>query len=109
MMEDEAMTSPSNRNSIFSLVLCAGVALRLCGTPRLGAQVTGGTISGTVTDASGGLVPNAQVTITNTGTNVVTTVATSNAGFYSAPNLLAGTYRVTAASSGFSTAVVTGV
>src|SRR3972149_1677095 len=107
--EDKTVTSRLNRNSIFRLVLCAVVVLSLCGAPRLDAQVTGGTISGTVTDASGGLVPNAQVTITNTATNVVTTVTTTNEGFYSAPNLLAGPYRVTAAAAGFSTAVVTGV
>src|SRR6266699_3382544 len=76
---------------------------------RLGAQEVGGTIVGTVTDPTGGAVPKADVTITNTATGVKTTVTTSPEGFYSVPNLLPGTYTVAARSSGFSTGVVNGV
>jgi len=108
-MEGEAMGLRVKLSTIFWLLLCALVVLSLCGALRLDAQVTGGTILGTVTDATGLAVPKAEISITNTATGVVTTVATSSEGFYSVPNLLPGTYQVTAKSAGFSTAVMTGI
>lgn len=83
--------------------------LAFCLAPRLSAQVTGGTISGTVTDATGGAIPRVEVTIINTATGVATTATTSPEGFYSVPNLLPGPYQVTAKNPGFSTAIVNGV
>ena len=72
------------------VMLALSIALVvLCFTARLGAQVTGGTILGTVTDTTGAAVPNVQVSITNTSTNVVTNLNTNDAGLYSAPNLAA--------------------
>jgi hypothetical protein len=68
------------------------------------AQVTGATLSGTIKDPSGGVVPNAQVSARNTATGVTREVTADTAGFYSIPNLLAGSYEVTAMSPGFSTA-----
>src|SRR6266576_1342894 len=108
-MEGEAMGLRVKLSTIFWLLLCALVVLSLCAALRLDAQVTGGTILGTVTDATGLAVPKAEISITNTATGVVTTVATSSEGFYSVPNLLPGTYQVTAKSAGFSTAVMTGI
>src|SRR6266481_2138592 len=67
------------------------------------AQVAGATLSGTATDASGAAVPNAKVSIKNTATGVIREVTTDSAGFYSAPNLLPGTYEITAVAPGFST------
>jgi hypothetical protein len=59
------------------------------------AQTSGtGTITGTVTDTSGGAVPNAQVVITNTDTSVTRTITTNAAGEYTAPFLLPGHYEV---------------
>jgi hypothetical protein len=108
-MEGEAMAFRLNANSIFRLILSVVVVLSLCGALRLDAQVTGGTISGTVTDATGGAVPKVEVSITNTATGLVTTVTTTSEGFYSVPNLLPGPYQVTAKAAGFSTAVTSGV
>src|SRR5579864_7474868 len=73
------------------------------------AQVAGATLNGTVADASGAGVPNANVSIKNTATGVVRGVTTDSDGFYSAPNLLPGTYEVTVSAAGFSTAVQTGL
>ena len=73
------------------------------------AQTVGGTISGTVTDQSGAIILRAQISIKNVATAAVRTVSTGNAGFYTVPDLLAGTYQITAAASGFSTAVQSGV
>src|ERR1700730_15263587 len=72
-------------------------------------QVAGGTISGTVTDASGALIPIAQISIRNLATGVTRTVSTDSAGFYSAPNLLPGSYEVTTTAPGFATLVQTGI
>jgi hypothetical protein len=68
---------------------------------NLRAQVAGGTISGTVTDSSGGVISNAQITITNLATGVTRDVTTNQDGFYSAPNLLPGTYEAKFTAQGF--------
>jgi hypothetical protein len=73
------------------------------------AQVTGATLSGTVTDQSGGVVPKAEISIKNIATGVLRTVRTDPAGFYSAPNLLPGSYEITTLARGFSSAVRTGI
>jgi len=76
---------------------------------RVYAQVSGATITGTVSDATGAVIPNAQVSMKNVATGEVREVATNAAGFYSAPNLLPGNYEVTASAPGFSTQVESGV
>jgi hypothetical protein len=67
------------------------------------AQVSGATLSGTVTDSSGAIVPSVQVSIKNEGTGEVRTVTVDSAGYYSAPNLLPGQYDVSATAPGFAT------
>src|SRR5712691_5061439 len=73
------------------------------------AQVAGATLAGTVTDPSGASIPQAQVAITNVATGVIRNVTTDSAGFYTAPNLLPGTYEVRTTATGFSTQVRTGI
>ena len=73
------------------------------------AQVAGGTLSGTITDPSEKLVPQAQVSITNVATGITTTVTTNSDGFYIAPNLLPGEYQVTVSAKGFSTETRKGI
>src|SRR6202140_2329801 len=73
------------------------------------AQVAGATLSGTVTDQSGGVVPQAAISINNIDTGITRASVTSAAGFYSVPNLLPGTYEIKASARGFSTEVQTGV
>ena len=68
---------------------------------KLHAQVAGGTISGTVTDSSGRVVNKVEITITNVATGVTRVVTTNDEGFYSAPNLLPGTYELKFSASGF--------
>jgi hypothetical protein len=75
----------------------------------IGAQVAGGTLSGTITDPSEKLVPQAQVSITNVATGITTTVSTNSDGFYIAPNLLPGEYQVTVSAKGFSTETKKGI
>ena len=73
------------------------------------AQVSGATLMGTVSDSTGAVIPNVQVSIKNEGTGEARTVTVDSAGFYSAPNLLPGKYDVTATATGFSTTVQNGV
>jgi len=69
----------------------------------LRAQVAGSTISGTITDTGGRVVTTAHVSLTNTDTGVTREVTSNEEGFYSAPNLLPGTYEVTISAPGFKT------
>src|ERR1700730_8148158 len=73
------------------------------------AQVAGGTISGTVSDSSGRVINNVQITITNVATGVTRDVTTNDEGFYSAPNLLPGTYEAKFSAKGFNTEVRKGI
>jgi outer membrane receptor protein involved in Fe transport len=65
------------------------------------SQVETGRIGGTVTDPSGAVIPNAQVTITNVATGAVRNVKTDDSGTYAATNLLPGDYSVSVEASGF--------
>src|ERR1041385_3619671 len=62
------------------------------------------TIVGTVTDPSGAVMPNVNVTITNTQTGWTRTYPTNDAGQYVAPDVQIGRYNVKAESSGFKVA-----
>jgi outer membrane receptor protein involved in Fe transport len=73
------------------------------------AQVAGGTFTGTITDASGAVIPNAQVTIRNVATGVSVTTLANADGLYTAVNLLPGTYDVTISAPGFQTQVQSGI
>ena len=73
------------------------------------AQVVGATLSGTVKDASGSAIPNAQVSVKNVATDTVRELTADSAGFYSVPNLLPGNYEVTFSAQGFATQVASGV
>src|SRR5437660_1371326 len=76
---------------------------------RANAQVAGGEISGTVTNASQVAVPNAQIRVKNVATGVERMVTTDAAGFYVSPNLAPGTYEMTVEASAFSTQVRNGI
>ena len=65
------------------------------------AQFDRGTISGTVKDAQGGIVPGATVTVTSTQTQQSNTTVTDGSGFYTFPNLNAGRYELLVELSGF--------
>jgi hypothetical protein len=69
------------------------------------AQVTGATLSGTVTDASGAVVAGATVSTRNTATGATKDTTTDSAGYYTIPNLNPGIYEVKVEAKGFSTAV----
>jgi hypothetical protein len=98
-----------NRVGIFLLALgLIGLMSPLMSGPAW-AQTAGATVSGTVTDASGAVIPGCQLIITNTATGVTTSVAADAQGFYTAPNLIPGNYKITATAPGFSTEVNSGI
>jgi hypothetical protein len=73
---------------------------------RLYAQAGAtGTILGTVTDSTGAMVPNANVTVTNTATGAKVRMTTSSAGDYQASSLNPGSYSVAAEMAGFQKSV----
>src|SRR5689334_6633705 len=78
-------------------------------TTSSSGQTVGGTFVGRVRDQSAASLPYANVSIANVATGVVTNVVTNADGFYHAPNLLPGTYAVTAAFDGFNSQTKNGL
>jgi cellobiose-specific phosphotransferase system component IIB len=91
-----------NRSPILHLLLVclAGLFWSTC----LMAQDTTATILGNVTDSTGAAIPKAEVTVTNTQTNVATVVQTTDSGAYTVPQLIPGSYSVVIKMAGFGTA-----
>ncbi len=79
------------------LLVCALLASGF----SLVAQAPTGIITGTITDESGAIIPNAKITITNRATDFVRTALANPEGFYSAPALPAGEYQVRCEQAGF--------
>lgn len=73
------------------------------------AQTDRGTITGTVTDNTGAVVPGATVTVTNLGTNTVSTAVTTSDGIYSIPALPPGSYKVRIEKPGFKSSEIASV
>jgi hypothetical protein len=73
------------------------------------AQQATGTITGTITDPQGAVVPGAAVEVLNIATNAKFETKTNESGFYNAQNLPVGEYTISASATGFKRAVRTGV
>ena len=91
-----------------SIAVAVGILLSCLVTPAA-AQTTFGTITGTITDASGKVVPGASITVINDATDIQRAVKTTGTGVYVVPNLDVGSYRVQVAMAGFRTYEKTGV
>src|SRR2546421_2710785 len=94
-------TTKSGVQGLTAPRIIAVLVLMICGALSVQGQTIFGRISGTVQDKSGAVVPNATVTVTNTGTNLVRTATTDGDGFYTLTNLPVGTYNVAAEQKGF--------
>src|ERR1700732_3750441 len=90
-------------------LLLAVLVLSVAAPASLQAQVVGGTLSGSVSDKSDAVVPQAQIVVTNTATGVAHNVTTNADGFYTAPDLLPGPYEVTISAPGFATLARSGI
>src|SRR5258708_4192543 len=88
-------------------LFCISALLCLCAL-QVAAQSTA-PLSGTVTDSSGALVTNAQVTVHNIGTGADRVVSTDSAGLYAVPSLQPGDYKVQVTAAGFSAYTVPSV
>src|SRR5688500_15439691 len=87
------------RSFLVITALIAGVA------GPAAAQTVTGTIQGTVTDTSGGVLPGVTITLTQVDTGSERAIVTNAEGIYSAPFLQIGRYSVKAELTGFGTVV----
>jgi hypothetical protein len=92
--------SPNRFLVVLAVGFCICLAAMLLGSP-LAAQSTFGSVSGSVTDASGAAVPDTQVTLTNVGTSAKQTYTTGADGLYQFVNLNPAEYRVDFEKAGF--------
>src|ERR1039457_4346311 len=91
------------KSSVYSLL----AALFL--TSSTWAQSTFGSITGTVTDASGAVMPAARITVTNADTGVARHVPTGADGVYTVADVLPGTYRLSVDAMGFNSFEKSGI
>ena len=90
------------RKLLFVLILC------FLAVTAASAQDTRGKISGTVQDTQG-VVPGATVRITNVDTNTTQVLVTNATGYFEAPLLQPGTYRIVVEMANFKTSARDGV
>ena len=81
-------------------IMCVAVLL-LCAVMSLHAQLRSSTVTGTVADATGAVVANADVVVTQTATNISYPSKSNGEGLYTVPYLAAGDYTVTVTKAGF--------
>src|ERR1700722_8753819 len=93
--------------SSFTVACVTAIAL-ITGSACL-AQVVGGTVSGSVRDSSERAIPGAHVSVKNSETAILRSIDADHDGIYTAPNLVAGTYQVSASKEGFATLGRSGV
>jgi hypothetical protein len=75
-------------------------------TPLKGQTSTSAVVVGTVTDSSGGVIPTAHVSLTNTATGATRAQDTGAQGTYTFPNVAPGAYVITVVRDGFNAATV---
>ena len=83
------------------------LALFLFWGPPADAQVSGGSITGTVAGESGAAMPDVRISIKEASTGLVRNTTTNPAGLYNVPDLSAGNYDMTVSADGFTTQVWT--
>ncbi len=100
------MMAFARRGTLLSAVLCLLVIA--VASPVAGQTFRGG-IQGNLTDSTGGALPGATVTITNTATKLTRTTVSDKDGNYFIPELPLGDYSLVAELSGFAAQTVTGI
>lgn len=94
--------------TLLSVIILAITAI-LSSTVAAQSSIGGGTLTGTVVDENGAVVPGATVKVKNTATAIEMTRQTTDAGLYVASPLKPGTYQVTVSATGFQTLIQEGV
>lgn len=101
------ISAPSERyghsHQVSVLQILASLGLSLFLLTMAPAQVPTGTISGTVYDESGAVIPGAAIKVRNKATNAERQLTSATDGTFSAPALAVGNYEVEVTASGFST------
>src|ERR1700716_1207783 len=93
----------------YAVCLATVLFLLILSSAPSSAQVAGATLSGTITDSSGGVLPGTEIVITNVATGVTSKVTTNSDGFYISANLLPGEYNVTVSAKGYTPEERTGI
>ena len=91
--------------SLFASCLAVAMVLSLALAAPIFAQGTNAVFTGTVTDPSGGVVPQAEVKVTNLGTALTLSVKSDSGGLYRASELPVGQYKIEVSAKGFKTSV----
>ncbi len=94
---------------VFALTTIVLSTLLLSSSIFAQSQATTGLIQGNVLDANGSSIAGASVTVQNVGTGFQRTVSTNSDGFFSAPLLPLGRYRITTKASGFADSILENV
>jgi Outer membrane receptor proteins, mostly Fe transport len=89
------------RNLVSSAALLTGMLLLFA--VGAVAQVSTASITGTVTDPAGAVIPGAQIVLTNVATNVELRTQTNETGLYRFQNVTIGRYTLSASAEGFGT------
>ena len=97
------------RKTLSRAALSALLTFAFCVAAAAQSQSTTGLIQGTIVDPNGAYVSGASVNVKNTDTGFERTVTSNSDGFFSAPLLPLGKYRLTADASGFSKSVLENV
>jgi hypothetical protein len=92
-----------NRKAVYLFWALNCIVLVCCCLPSRAAfaQVDEGSITGTVTDASGAVLPNAEVTLLNTDQGITVQTSTAAGGTYTFAPVRAGHYQITVTAQGF--------
>ncbi len=89
------------------LIFVVGLLIAFCATAR--AQYEDGSLTGTIHDATGAVVGNATVTVTNVNTGIASRVTSNGSGDYEVPSLRVGSYSIKAEAAGFAPAEATNI
>ena len=81
--------------------ICVLVALAVLGAVYAYSQAVNATLLGTITDSSGGVIPNAKVTATEVNTGIARAGQTNESGNYTFPDMAPGQYAIAVELQGF--------
>lgn len=96
-------------NRIFYFFSIAAIIAAVCISISAQSQTTTGTVQGTVTDPNGAVISGATITVRNNATGFERTANSNSDGFFTAPLLPLGQYKMTVSAGGFANTVLDNV